>query len=87
MTVSLEFIVTPQQRVLDAQLDTRDRLSAIESRLGSLEKQREQQRDENMVTTGLVLRYAGEHIAWAGMQAELRKLLDRVDALEKRPPR
>ena len=43
------------------------------------------QADENTVLSGLVLRYAGEHIAWGGVQNELKRIRARLDALESHP--
>jgi uncharacterized coiled-coil protein SlyX len=75
MTVSLDFIAAQLQRVLEGQ-------ARIEQRLTSLESNVAQHRDEMTVLTGMVMHYAGEHIAWGGMQSELRKLRERVEALE-----
>ncbi len=45
-----------------------------------------QQNDEMTVLTGMVLRYASEHIAWGGVQYQLRRLTERIDALERQAP-
>lgn len=60
----------------------RDDLAEIKQRLASLEEKVGQHNDEMTVLTGMVLRYGGEHIAWGGMQNELRKLRERVAVLE-----
>jgi uncharacterized coiled-coil protein SlyX len=82
MTVSLDFIAAQLQRVLDSQTEIKQRIAAVEERLVALEEKGGQHNDEMTVLTGMVMRYAGEHIAWGGMQSELRRLRERVEALE-----
>jgi BMFP domain-containing protein YqiC len=60
----------------------RDDLAEIKQRLSGLEDKGGQHSDEMTVLSGLVMRYAGEHIAWGGVQSELRKLRERVAVLE-----
>lgn len=79
--VSLEFLAAQIQRVLEGQNEIRSELAAVRERLTALEKQAQEQRDENVVTTGLVLRYAGEHIAWGGVQSQLTRLQQQIDEL------
>lgn len=60
----------------------RDDLAEIKQRLAALGAKGGQHGDEMTVLTGLVMRYSGEHIAWGGVQNEVRKLRERVEALE-----
>lgn len=75
MTVSLDSITAQLQRLLEGQ-------AKIEQQLTSLEEKVERHNDETTVLTGMVMRYAGEHIAWGGMENQLRKLSAWVEALE-----
>lgn len=77
MTVSLDFIAAQLQRVLEGQ-------ARIEQRLTSLESHVAQHRDEMTVLTGMVLHYAGERMAWGAVQNQLRKVSERLEALEQR---
>lgn len=65
-------------------ISMRDDLAEIKQRLASLDSKVEQHRDEMTVLTGMVMRYAGEPIAWSGMQNKLRRLRERVEALERK---
>jgi Mg2+ and Co2+ transporter CorA len=76
MTVSLDFIAAQLQRVLDE-------LQQVKADIAALRREVEQQRDETVVVSGMVMRYAGEHIAWGAMQNEIRKLRERLDAIER----
>ena len=78
MTVSLDFIVAQLQRVLDE-------LQQVKADMAATRREVEQQRDETVVVSGMVMRYAGEHISWGSLQNELRKLRERVEALERGP--
>ena len=83
--VSLQFLAAQMQRMLEGLNDVRSGLDVIDSRLLELDGRLRQQADENTVLSGLVLRYAGEHIAWGGVQNELKRIRARLDALESRP--
>lgn len=83
--VSLQFLAAQMQRMLEGLNDVRSGLDVIDSRLLDLDGRLRQQADENTVLSGLVLRYAGEHIAWGGVQNELKRIRARLDALESRP--
>jgi hypothetical protein len=63
--------------------DVRQRLTAIEEvRLPAIERTITQHQDELTVTTAMVMRHASEPIAWGAMQSEIRRLRERVEALE-----
>jgi hypothetical protein len=84
MTVSLELISAQLQRVLDGQTEIRSEQREMRRELGELRAQVGYHRDEMTVLTGLVMRYAGEHVAWGNLQQQLAKLTARVEALEHR---
>lgn len=73
--VTLEFVARQSLRILAGQNEINGRLAAIEAKL-------EQHSDENRVLTGMVLHYAGERMAWAGMEVQIRKIHERLAALE-----
>ena len=83
--VSLQFLAAQMQRMLEGLNDVRSGLDVIDSRLLDLDGRLRQQADENTVLSGLVFRHAGEHIAWGGVQNELKRIRARLDALESRP--
>lgn len=53
-----------------------------EVRLPAIERTIMQHQDELTVTTAMVMRHASEPIAWSAMQSEIRRLRERVEALE-----
>ena len=61
------------------------RFDRVEARLATLERNDQQRLDENAVLTGMVMRYAGEHIAWGAMERQIKRLAERVDQLEGQP--
>ena len=61
-----------------------DNIAGVKQRLASLGEQTEQHPDEIAVLTGRILRYAGEPIAWSGLQNELRRPRERVEGLERK---
>jgi hypothetical protein len=63
MTVSLEFIATQLQRVLEELRQIREQLARVEDRLEHVERRDGELGDEMTVLTGMVLRYSSEHIA------------------------
>jgi hypothetical protein len=73
-------------------LETRDRLRRMEERLERVENERlvgieadlRQLRDESTVTSAMVMRHMSEPIAWGAMDRMLKRLTDRVEALEQR---
>ncbi len=82
MSVSLEFLAAQLDRLLQGQRESKAQLDRIEERLAKLESQDVELGDEMTVLTGMVLRYSSEHIAWGGMQRELQRLRERIEALE-----
>lgn len=84
MTVSLDFIAAQLQRVLEGQQETREDMRQMRADLAKLRREMEQQRDETTVTSAMVMRYAGEHIAWGAMQSQLRKVSERLEVLEQK---
>jgi len=86
MTVSLEFIATQLQRVLEELRQIREQLGRVEDRLEHVERRDGELGDEMTVLTGMVLRYSSEHIAWGGMQRQLKRLEERIARLEGAQP-
>jgi uncharacterized coiled-coil DUF342 family protein len=86
MTVSLEFIATQLQRVLEELQQMRRELAEVKTEVADLRADRTQIGDEMTVLTGMVLRYSSEHIAWGGMQRQLKRLEERVARLEGAQP-
>ncbi len=86
MTVSLEFIATPLQRLIEEAQQTRRELAEVREELAGLRGDRVQLGDEMTVLTGMVLRYSSEHIAWGGVQRQLKRLEERIARLEGAQP-
>jgi hypothetical protein len=57
MTVSLDFIATQLQRVFEGQQEAREDMRQVRADLAELRRDLEQQRDETVVTSGMVMRY------------------------------
>lgn len=74
-------------------VETRDRLRALETRVERIETERlpaienklAHHNDEVTGFIGMVLRFFGEPISWSAMQSEIRRLRERIEALEARP--
>jgi uncharacterized coiled-coil protein SlyX len=62
-----------------------ERMSAMNERMTALERVVTNQKDEVTVLGAMVMRYTSEPVAWHAMQNELRRLRERIDALEARP--
>lgn len=86
MTVSLEFIATQLQRVLEELRQIREQLDRMGNRLEKAESRDVELGDEMTVLTGMVLRYSSEHIAWGGVQRQLKRLEERIARLEGAQP-
>ena len=85
MTVSLDFIAAQLQRVLEGQQEAREDMRQVRADLAELRRDLEQQRDETVVTSGMVMRDGGEHIAWGERgQNQFRRLGERVEVLERK---
>jgi cell division protein FtsB len=84
MTVSLDFIAAQLQRVLERQQESREEVRQIRSDLAGLRRELEQQHDETTVKSAVVMRYAGEHLAWGAVQNQLRRMGERFEALESK---
>ncbi len=69
--------------MLEAQQQTREDIHQVKADTAALRREIEQQRDETVVVSDMVMRYAGGHIAWGAMQNEIRKLRERLDAIER----
>lgn len=66
----------------DIRVLRRDVNEIKEVRLPAIERTISQHQDELTVTTAMVMRHASEPIAWGAMQSEIRRLRERVEALE-----
>ena len=62
----------------------RDDLAEIKQRLASQEDKGGQHSDEMTVLSSLVMRYAGEHIAWGAVQKQLWRTGERLEMLERK---
>lgn len=65
-------------------IETRDKLRDVDERLAGLERAVTNQNDEVTVLGAMVMRYTSEPVAWHAMQNELRRLRERIEALETR---
>jgi hypothetical protein len=64
-------------------LAVRGDVAAIKSDVAAIRDQLDQHQDELTVVSGLAMRATGERVAWASLQAQLRKLTARSEALEE----
>ena len=64
----------------------RRELAEVKTEVADLRADRTQIGDEMTVLTGMVLRYSSEHIAWGGMQRQLKRLEERIARLEGAQP-
>ena len=80
--VGLELLAAQMQRMLEGLNDVRAEVASMRSELAAVNRRIDQRADESIVLTGLVMRYAGEHIAWGGVQNERRRIRSRLDMLE-----
>lgn len=58
-------------------------LATIRSDIGAIRSQLDHHQDELNVVSGLAMRATGERIAWSSVQAQLKKLTARIEALER----
>jgi len=73
-------------------LETRDELRSLrddvhrmrDERFPAVDRTLSNHHDDITVLTAMVMRYSSEPIAWATMQAEIRKLAERIEALERK---
>lgn len=86
MTVSLESIATPLQRVLEELRRIREQLDRTGNRLEKAESRDVELGDETTVLTGMVPRFSSEYIGWGGMQRQLARLEERIARLERAQP-
>jgi hypothetical protein len=77
--IELGLIQAHLKQLLDGQAEVQQRLAAIEAKF-------EQHTNENVVMTGLIMRYVGEPVAWGGVQKQLQRLQEQIDALRKERP-
>lgn len=86
MIVGLEFIASQLQRVRDELRPMRARLDRVEDRRAGVENREGGQGDARTVPSGMVLRWSSEHIAWSGVQRQLKRLEERLARLEGAQP-
>lgn len=65
-------------------LAVRSDLATIKADVAAIKDRLDHHQDELNVVSGLAMRATGERVAWVGMQAQLRKLTARIEALEQR---
>lgn len=89
--VDLGFIARQNARILQGQEEIKAKLAGIEAQVAK-------HADENAVLTGpvgfadtppgdrfaMVMRYAGEHIAWGAMERQIKQLQERLERLEEK---
>ncbi len=86
MTVTLDFIATRLQRVLEELQQLGREVADVKQELSGVHTDRIQLGDEMTVLTGMVLRYSSEHIARGGVQSPLERLEERIGRLERSRP-
>jgi hypothetical protein len=57
-------------------------IATIKSDVAAIRERLDQHQDELNVVSGLAMRATGERVAWGSVQAQLRKLAARIEALE-----
>lgn len=79
--------------MLDMRADMREfrrevegRFDRVEVRLDTLESIVTRHQDELTVTTAMVMRHAGEHVAWGTMERQIKALAERLATIEARLP-
>ena len=65
-------------------LAMRGDLTTINTDVAAIKDRLDHHQDELSVVSGLAMRATGERVAWASVQAQLRKLTARIEALERR---
>jgi hypothetical protein len=63
-------------------LAVRGDIATIKSDVAAIRERLDQHQDELNVVSGLAMRATGERVAWGSVQAQLRKLTARIEALE-----
>lgn len=64
-------------------LAVRADIATIKADIGAIRNQLDHHQEELNVVSGLAMRATGERIAWASVQAQLKKLTARIEALER----
>lgn len=64
-------------------LAVRADIATIKADIGAIRNQLDHHQEELNVVSGLAMRATGERIAWASVQAQLKKLAARIEALER----
>lgn len=83
MNVSLELIAANLQKLLEETQRVREDVRELKRQMEEFRSDRVQLGDEMTVLTGMVLRYSSEHIAWGGVQNQLKRLEERIARLEQ----
>ena len=65
-------------------LAMRGDIATIKTDVAAIKDGLDHHQDELSVVSGLAMRATGERVAWANLQAQLRKLTARIEALERR---
>lgn len=65
-------------------LAMRGDIATIKTDVAAIKDRLDLHQDELSVVSGLAMRATGERVAWASLQAQLRKLAARIEALEHR---
>ena len=58
-------------------------IATIKSDVAAIRDGLDQHQDELNVVSGLAMRATGERVGWSSVQAQLRKLTARIEALEQ----
>ncbi|MGD9868501.1 MAG: hypothetical protein AB7I59_12580 [Geminicoccaceae bacterium] len=64
-------------------LAMRGDIAIIKTDVAAIKNRLDHHQDELSVVSGLAMRATGERVAWASVQAQLRKLAARIEALER----
>lgn len=64
-------------------LAVRGDIATITSDVAAIRDRLDQHQDELSVVSGLAMRATGERVAWGSVQAQLKKLTARIEALEQ----
>ena len=65
-------------------LAMRGDIATIKTDVAAIKDRLDHHQDELSVVSGLAMRATGERVAWASVQAQLKKLAARIEALEHR---
>ena len=64
-------------------LAMRGDVASIKTDVAAIKDRLDHHQDELSVVSGLAMRATGERVAWASVQAQLKKLAARIEALER----